>query len=100
MLILSNFLLDAVFQWGQLAIATHLFLPQDLCCWLTLGVFLVLSSKLEKLITESCVLLILIAFALNRSGMEGSPVFSEQAQFIGLLTRPLRQKSIGTEVQV
>ncbi|KAL8468062.1 hypothetical protein ACS0TY_031350 [Phlomoides rotata] len=33
-------------------------------------------------------------------GMEGSPVFSEQAQFIGLLTRPLRQKSIGTEVQM
>lgn len=34
------------------------------------------------------------------SGMEGSPVFSEQGQFIGLLTRPLRQKISGTEVQV
>ncbi|GFP97136.1 glyoxysomal processing protease glyoxysomal [Phtheirospermum japonicum] len=33
-------------------------------------------------------------------GMEGSPVFSEQAQFIGLLTRPLRQKISGTEVQM
>lgn len=32
--------------------------------------------------------------------MEGSPVFSEQAQFIGLLTRPLRQNISGTEVQV
>ncbi|XP_041990761.1 glyoxysomal processing protease, glyoxysomal-like isoform X2 [Salvia splendens] len=33
-------------------------------------------------------------------GMEGSPVFSEQAQLIGLLTRPLRQKISGTEVQM
>ncbi|GER25442.1 protease-related family protein, partial [Striga asiatica] len=32
-------------------------------------------------------------------GMEGSPVFSERAQFIGLLMRPLRQKNSGTEVQ-
>ncbi|KAL7130002.1 hypothetical protein ABFS83_13G104800 [Erythranthe nasuta] len=33
-------------------------------------------------------------------GMEGSPVFSEHARFIGLLTRPLRQKVSGTEVQM
>ncbi|KAK6149934.1 hypothetical protein DH2020_017459 [Rehmannia glutinosa] len=33
-------------------------------------------------------------------GMEGSPVFSEHAQFVGLLTRPLRQKISGTEVQM
>lgn len=58
------------------------------------------SSKLVNFILESCILLILIALALNLSGMEGSPVFSEQAQFIGLLTRPLRQKISGTEVQV
>ncbi|KAL2244440.1 UNVERIFIED_CONTAM: Glyoxysomal processing protease, glyoxysomal [Sesamum indicum] len=32
-------------------------------------------------------------------GMEGSPVFSEHAQFIGILTRPLRQKVSGTEIQ-
>lgn len=41
-----------------------------------------------------------IALTLNMSGMEGSPVFSEQAEFIGVLTRPLRQKISGTEVQV
>lgn len=34
------------------------------------------------------------------TGMEGSPVFDEQAQFVGLLTRPLRQKISGTEIQV
>ncbi|KAL0363398.1 UNVERIFIED_CONTAM: Glyoxysomal processing protease, glyoxysomal [Sesamum calycinum] len=33
-------------------------------------------------------------------GMEGSPVFSEHAQFIGILTRPLRQKVSGTEIQM
>ncbi|XP_073137672.1 glyoxysomal processing protease, glyoxysomal [Henckelia pumila] len=33
-------------------------------------------------------------------GMEGSPVFDEQAQFVGLLTRPLRQKVSGTEIQL
>ncbi|XP_075523189.1 glyoxysomal processing protease, glyoxysomal [Primulina tabacum] len=33
-------------------------------------------------------------------GMEGSPVFNEQAQFVGLLTRPLRQKIGGTEIQL
>lgn len=38
--------------------------------------------------------------ALIISGMEGSPVFNEHAQFVGLLTRPLRQKVSGTEVQV
>ncbi|XP_051128923.1 glyoxysomal processing protease, glyoxysomal isoform X2 [Andrographis paniculata] len=33
-------------------------------------------------------------------GMEGSPVFSDQSGFIGLLTRPLRQKISGTEIQM
>ncbi|KAL6562119.1 hypothetical protein OROGR_003126 [Orobanche gracilis] len=33
-------------------------------------------------------------------GMEGSPVFSEHSQFIGLMMRPLRQKNSGTEVQM
>ncbi|KZV53232.1 glyoxysomal processing protease, glyoxysomal [Dorcoceras hygrometricum] len=33
-------------------------------------------------------------------GMEGSPVFDEQAQFVGVLTRPLRQKISGTEIQL
>ncbi|KAL3851336.1 hypothetical protein ACJIZ3_013218 [Penstemon smallii] len=33
-------------------------------------------------------------------GMEGSPVFTEHARFIGLLTRPLRQKISGTEIQL
>ncbi|KAL2484257.1 Glyoxysomal proCES [Forsythia ovata] len=33
-------------------------------------------------------------------GMEGSPVFGECAQLIGLLTRPLRQKNSGTEIQL
>lgn len=37
---------------------------------------------------------------LNVSGMEGGPVFSEHAQFIGILIRPLRQKSSGAEIQV
>ncbi|KAK4491659.1 hypothetical protein RD792_002422, partial [Penstemon davidsonii] len=32
--------------------------------------------------------------------MEGSPVFTEHARFIGLLTRPLRQKISGTEIQL
>lgn len=33
-------------------------------------------------------------------GMEGSPVFGEDAQLIGMLTRPLRQKSNGAEIQL
>ncbi|KAG8385530.1 hypothetical protein BUALT_Bualt03G0054800 [Buddleja alternifolia] len=33
-------------------------------------------------------------------GMEGSPVFNEKAQFVGILTRPLRQKISGTEIQL
>lgn len=37
---------------------------------------------------------------LDVSGMEGSPVFNENAQFVGFLTRPLRQKISGTEIQV
>lgn len=32
--------------------------------------------------------------------MEGSPVFGEQAQLIGILTRPLQQKTTGAEIQV
>jgi len=37
---------------------------------------------------------------LNISGMEGGPVFGEQAHLIGILVRPLRQKSSGAEIQV
>lgn len=37
---------------------------------------------------------------LNCIGMEGSPVFGECSDLIGLLTRPLRQKNSGTEIQV
>jgi hypothetical protein len=33
-------------------------------------------------------------------GMEGSPVFGENSDFIGILIRPLRQKSTGAEIQV
>jgi hypothetical protein len=33
-------------------------------------------------------------------GMEGSPVFCENSNFIGILIRPLRQKSSGAEIQV
>ncbi|KAJ8761108.1 hypothetical protein K2173_000787 [Erythroxylum novogranatense] len=33
-------------------------------------------------------------------GMEGGPVFSRHAHLIGILTRPLRQKSSGAEVQL
>ncbi|KAH9298226.1 hypothetical protein KI387_029908, partial [Taxus chinensis] len=33
-------------------------------------------------------------------GMEGSPVFSEQGNLIGILTRPLRQRGGGAEVQL
>ncbi|CAI9755164.1 unnamed protein product [Fraxinus pennsylvanica] len=33
-------------------------------------------------------------------GMEGSPVFGECSQLIGLLARPLRQKNSGTEIQL
>lgn len=32
--------------------------------------------------------------------MEGSAVFGEQSEFIGLLTKPLRQRGSGAEVQV
>lgn len=32
-------------------------------------------------------------------GMEGGPIFSEHAHFVGILIRPLRQKS-GAEIQV
>lgn len=37
---------------------------------------------------------------LYLSGMEGGPVFNEHAQLIGILTRPLRQKTGGAEIQV
>lgn len=37
---------------------------------------------------------------LNPSGVEGGPVLSEQAQLIGMLIRPLRQKTSGAEIQV
>lgn len=37
---------------------------------------------------------------LNLSGMEGSPVLNEHAQLIGILIRPLRQKTSGAEIQV
>ncbi|XP_050208667.1 glyoxysomal processing protease, glyoxysomal isoform X2 [Mercurialis annua] len=33
-------------------------------------------------------------------GMEGSPVFGECGHFIGILTRPLRQKCTGAEIQL
>lgn len=33
-------------------------------------------------------------------GMEGGPVFTENAHLIGILTRPLKQKSSGAEVQL
>ena len=33
-------------------------------------------------------------------GMEGGPVFGENSDFIGILIRPLRQKSTGAEIQV
>ncbi|XP_062095746.1 glyoxysomal processing protease, glyoxysomal isoform X2 [Humulus lupulus] len=33
-------------------------------------------------------------------GMEGGPIFDEQAQLIGILIRPLRQKISGAEVQL
>nr|XP_043610522.1 glyoxysomal processing protease, glyoxysomal isoform X2 [Erigeron canadensis] len=33
-------------------------------------------------------------------GMEGSPVFGEQSEMVGMLTRPLRQKGTGAEVQL
>lgn len=37
---------------------------------------------------------------LKMSGMEGGPVFGDNAHFIGILIRPLRQKSSGAEIQV
>ncbi|XP_024982804.1 glyoxysomal processing protease, glyoxysomal isoform X2 [Cynara cardunculus var. scolymus] len=33
-------------------------------------------------------------------GMEGSPVFGEQSEIVGMLTRPLRQRVSGAEVQL
>ncbi|KAJ0808568.1 putative peptidase S1C, peptidase S1, PA clan, peptidase S1, PA clan, chymotrypsin-like protein [Helianthus annuus] len=33
-------------------------------------------------------------------GMEGSPVFGEQSEIVGMLTRPLRQRGTGAEVQL
>lgn len=33
-------------------------------------------------------------------GMEGSPVFGEHAELVGILTRPLRQRGSGAEVQL
>ncbi|KAI3740695.1 hypothetical protein L2E82_31166 [Cichorium intybus] len=33
-------------------------------------------------------------------GMEGSPVFGEQLEIVGMLTRPLRQRGSGAEVQL
>ncbi|CAI9087416.1 OLC1v1021481C1 [Oldenlandia corymbosa var. corymbosa] len=33
-------------------------------------------------------------------GMEGCPVFGEQSQLIGVLTRPLRQRTSGAEIQL
>ncbi|KAL7618680.1 hypothetical protein Lser_V15G04365 [Lactuca serriola] len=33
-------------------------------------------------------------------GMEGSPVFGEQSEIVGMLTRPLRQRGSGAEVQL
>lgn len=32
--------------------------------------------------------------------MEGGPIFDEQAQLIGILIRPMRQKISGAEIQV
>lgn len=34
------------------------------------------------------------------SGMEGGPVFDEQGNLVGMLTRPLRQRGGAAEVQV
>lgn len=45
------------------------------------------------LVSDSLSILIL-------SGAEGGPVLSETAQLIGMLIRPLRQKTSGAEVQV
>ena len=41
------------------------------------------------------------AFEVNYiPGMEGCPVFDKDGRFIGVLIRPLRQKSTGAEIQV
>lgn len=40
----------------------------------------------------------LILFLL--SGMEGGPVFGERAELIGIVSRPLRQRVGGAEIQV
>lgn len=45
------------------------------------------------LVSDSISILIL-------SGAEGGPVLNENAQLIGMLIRPLRQKTSGAEVQV
>lgn len=33
-------------------------------------------------------------------GMEGGPIYNDQKEFMGILTRPVRQKRSGAEVQV
>ncbi|RVW95770.1 Glyoxysomal processing protease, glyoxysomal [Vitis vinifera] len=38
--------------------------------------------------------------SISLVGMEGGPVFNEHAQLIGILTRPLRQKTGGAEIQL
>lgn len=45
------------------------------------------------------ILCILILFDFV-AGMEGGPVFGDHAHLIGILTRPLRQRAGGAEVQV
>lgn len=37
---------------------------------------------------------------LNLPGGEGGPVLNEHAQLVGILIRPLRQKTSGAEIQV
>ncbi|KAL5096728.1 hypothetical protein RYX36_001055 [Vicia faba] len=43
---------------------------------------------------------LLMADIRSLPGMEGSPVFSEHASLIGVLIRPLRQKTSGAEIQL
>ncbi|KAK9267768.1 hypothetical protein L1049_010202 [Liquidambar formosana] len=43
---------------------------------------------------------LLIADIRCLPGMEGGPVFDEQTHIIGILTRPLRQKTSGAEIQL
>lgn len=42
----------------------------------------------------------LIISSSNLSGVEGGPVFGGNAEFVGILIRPLRQKNSGAEIQV